>query len=253
MSAETRLTEAEIAAMDRPALVEHLRAARAQWGGEGEATYDAASESDMRIVLLRHHRPSEEPPPAAPPRRKTARARAPRPPARPAPPPRDLTAETWMTGPTADRRGLAKFTHVARAHDDPERTDIRLLPEELRDRTATWRRGLAKRDPVEFRAPIHALLADGAARTFNAIGVLLLDKTADNLMDLPPDVALWTLVADGLVEHTVAGPILFRLTEAGRAAPPELVAAISPEALAFARMPIDEDGEDDEEEVDDEG
>lgn len=148
-----------------------------------------------------------------------------------------------MTGPTADRSGLARFTHIARAAGDPDRTDIRLLPPELRDRTAAWRRGLAKRDPAEFRAPILALLSDGAARTFNAVGVLLLDKTADNLLDLPPDVALWTLVADGLVEHTEHGPILFRVTDAGRAAPPEMVSAITPEALAFARMPIDEDGE----------
>jgi hypothetical protein len=117
----------------------------------------------------------------------------------------------WVTGPnTADRSGLAGFTHIIRSPDDPERTDIRKLPEALRDRAAEWRRRLKKSSVGDWKRAIWTLLSDGAPRTFNRIGVELADKTADLLLGLPPDRALWALVAEGRVEHTMVAPILFR-------------------------------------------
>lgn len=139
-------------------------------------------------------------------------------PPRPVPPPRDLAALTWVTGLTADRSGMGAYTHLIRSPDDPERGDIRLLPEHLRDRRADWHRSLTKTPSSAFRRPLLLLLAEATPRTFNALGVALLDKTADVLLETPPDVALWWLVERGLVEHSMEAPILFRATELGREA-----------------------------------
>jgi hypothetical protein len=58
-------------------------------------------------------------------------------------------------------------------------------------------------------------LADGRARTFNAIGVELLDHTADTLLGSPYDEALWQLVEAEQLEHTMEAPVLFRRTPVG--------------------------------------
>jgi hypothetical protein len=124
-----------------------------------------------------------------------------------------------VTGPgTVDRSGLAQFTHIIRAPGDPARTDIRKLPRELRDLTAEWRKALKASSVADWKRAIWTLLSDGVPRTFNRIAVELADKTADLLIDLPPDRALWALVAEGRVEHTMEAPILFR-TRAGATAP----------------------------------
>lgn len=130
---------------------------------------------------------------------------------RPAPPPRDLAALTWVTGLAAERGGMAVFTHLIRAPGDPERQPR----EATRDGRALWRRKLTKMPSAAFRRPLLSLLASGPPRTFNALGVELLDKTSDVLFQLPPDVALWWLVEQGFVEHTMEAPILFRATPAG--------------------------------------
>jgi hypothetical protein len=147
-----------------------------------------------------------------------------------------------VTGEVVDRSGIAKYTHIIRAPDDPERSDIRALPEALRDRTARWRRELKSSRVDAWRWAIWQLLSDGQPRTFNRIGVELLDKTADVLLELPPDRALWSLVADKRVEHTTSAPILFR-ARAGATAPPEpvpeeAIAAFSGTMLS-ARPPLD--------------
>lgn len=128
----------------------------------------------------------------------------------PAPEPLDVPAVEWVTGATVDRSGMAAYAHLVRAKGDPERGDIRTLPEHLRDRAAAWRRTLAKSTVDEWKDPILAVLADGEPRTFNRIGVEVLDKTADVLFDMPPDHALWALVQERRIEHTLAAPILFR-------------------------------------------
>jgi superfamily II DNA or RNA helicase len=120
--------------------------------------------------------------------------------------------ERWFSGPL-ERSGLERYTHLIRGAEDPERSDIRALPEALRDRSSVWRRDMKKLPPAAFREPILALLADRIPRTFNRIGVELFDKTADILLELPPDVALWELVAEGRLEHTAEAPILFRMKE----------------------------------------
>jgi hypothetical protein len=52
---------------------------------------------------------------------------------------------------------------------------------------------------------------DGVPRTFNAIGVELLDHTADTLAGSPYDLALWRLVDERQLEQTLDAPVLFRL------------------------------------------
>lgn len=126
-------------------------------------------------------------------------------------PPADSVIPEWVTGARVDRSGMSAYLHLTRSPEDPERGDIRLLPTELRDRGAEWLKGLMKSGAADWHAPILALLADNVARTFNRIGVELLDKTADVLFETPPDEALWALVGLGQVEHTMNTPVFFRL------------------------------------------
>lgn len=63
-----------------------------------------------------------------------------------------------------------------------------------------------------WRERIQKHLADGEPRTFNRICVELGDVTADVAFEKAPDHALWELVAQGAVEHTMTAPILFRRT-----------------------------------------
>jgi hypothetical protein len=148
-----------------------------------------------------------------------------------------------VSGPDlVDRRGMARFTHIIRAPDDPERSDIRKLPEALRDREATWRRRLKTSSVKDWKSAIWTLLSDGQPRTFNRIGVELVDKTADLLIDLPPDRALWALVAEGRVEHTMGAPILFR-ARVGATAP---VDGWEPPPLDDAESEDDDDAEGEE-------
>jgi hypothetical protein len=152
--------------------------------------------------------------------------------------------EEWVTGATIDRSGAAVYTHLIRAEDDPERTDIRALPEALRDRAAEWRRALKKTSVDTWKWAIWRLLSDGQPRTFNRIGVELLDKTADVLLDLPPDRALWALVAEQKIEHTTHAPILFRV-RAGATPPPEPTSSRA--ASTGAESAIEQDAEDEDE------
>lgn len=116
----------------------------------------------------------------------------------------------WVTGASVDREGLAAFTILIRSPDDPERGDIRKMPEHLRDRKAEWLRKM-KKMPVDVAAEmIFDLLGDGYPRTFNRISVELWDKTADVLFEQPPFHAIWKLVADKRIEHTMRSPVLFR-------------------------------------------
>ena len=111
----------------------------------------------------------------------------------------------WVTGLVADRSGIARYTVLIRAPDDPERMH------EEKDYVALWRRRLIK-DTAEtwfFRIGDHLL--DGVARTMNRIGVELLDKTADNLFETPFEEGLWQLVEERHVEHTMDAPVLFRM------------------------------------------
>jgi hypothetical protein len=112
----------------------------------------------------------------------------------------------WTCEPV-DRSGMAAYVHLIRAVDDPERSPRPVGGYADRSPHLT----LAKTCAAEWRVAILRHLSDGKARTFNCLGVELLDKTADVLFGSPVDKALWSLVADGLVEHTLVAPIRFRL------------------------------------------
>jgi hypothetical protein len=118
----------------------------------------------------------------------------------------DDKREEWTCHPV-DRSGSAAYLHLVRGRDDPERS-----PRPAGgyvDRSPHLK--LRKTDAADWRAQIVAQLTDGVPRTFNRIGVELLDKTADVLFGSPVEDALWSLVADGLLEHTLKAPVLFRL------------------------------------------
>jgi hypothetical protein len=118
----------------------------------------------------------------------------------------NLGALDWISGYQVDREGVFAYVHLVRAPDDPERPPRPAGGQADRRPHLT----LDKSKPEDWREPLRALLADGQARTFNRIGVELLDLTADVLFESPVDRALWELVFDGEVEQTMKAPILFR-------------------------------------------
>jgi hypothetical protein len=107
-----------------------------------------------------------------------------------------------------DRSGPAAYVHLIRSAADPERSP---RPSGGREDRAPHR--TLKKTTVEYwQGQIRALLDDGISRTFNRIGVELLDQTADMLLGSPVDAALWSLVKSGNLEHTTEIPILFRIS-----------------------------------------
>ena len=115
----------------------------------------------------------------------------------------------FVRGTAVDRTGIARYLHIVRGPGDPERSPRPAGG--LDDRAPHLT--LATATLQNCRTQILALLADGRGRTFNAIGVELLDHTADTLLDSPYDRALWQLVESDELEHTLDLPILFRLAQ----------------------------------------
>lgn len=107
----------------------------------------------------------------------------------------------------ADPDPMAKYIIMVRGPEDPERT-----PRHLRNpESPNWYRHL-KSTPIKvWRERLLRQLADGEARTFNRLGVELIDKTADTLHGSVVEEALWSLCLDGLVEFTPRSPVYFRL------------------------------------------
>jgi hypothetical protein len=112
-----------------------------------------------------------------------------------------------VRGVAVDRAGIAAYVHLIRGPQDPERS-------------ARPKGGRADRAPhltlaevalETCREQILGLLSDGEPRTFNCIGVTLLDHTADTLFESPYDDALWQLVSEGRLEHTLEAPVFFRV------------------------------------------
>lgn len=119
----------------------------------------------------------------------------------------------WSTG-VVPNRGIAPYTVAIRSPRDPERRDratsiggFSCGVEKIRDlkRWKTW--------PIEAwgRAILRTLEASPEPLTFNALGVVIADKTADALLGTVAEEALWKLVEVGRVEHTMSAPVLFRL------------------------------------------
>lgn len=116
----------------------------------------------------------------------------------------------FVRGVQVDRSGLARYVHLIRGADDPERT---ARPVGGRADRAPHRT-ISARSIAACRADILRLLSDGRARTFNAMGVELLDLTSSTLFASPYDRALWDLVERQELEHTLDAPVLFRVPAA---------------------------------------
>ena len=126
--------------------------------------------------------------------------------------PPDAAAGTrvFVRGVPVDRTGPAQYVHLIRDLNDPERTERPIGGRVDRSPHLT----LADVAVATCGDQILGLLADGRARTFNAIGVEPLDHTADTLLGSPYDEALWQLVEAEQLEHTMEAPVLFRRTQA---------------------------------------
>lgn len=114
----------------------------------------------------------------------------------------------WLSGVLPDRSGFARYVHLIRAPTDPERSP---RPPGGRPDRAPHRTLRLRVNVSAATGMILELLQDGTPRTFNRIGVELLDQTADMLLDGPLDRALWVLVEAGRLEYTLEAPIHFRL------------------------------------------
>lgn len=113
----------------------------------------------------------------------------------------------WVTYVRPVFTGAEAYIHLVRAPDDPER---KKWERGERDLAAEWLRNLNRSEPSFWQPKLLALLQDGAARTFNRIGVELIDKTADVLFGTPVETALWDLLERGAIEMRNHTPILFR-------------------------------------------
>lgn len=112
----------------------------------------------------------------------------------------------WFTGALPDRSELYLFTEMIRSPYDPERSPRGTHGPGA---YARWRRDL-KGHPSIWGSKLAQLLMDGKPRTLNAIGIELVDFTADIVSGTALGEALWALVEAGEVEHTGEAPILFR-------------------------------------------
>lgn len=115
----------------------------------------------------------------------------------------------WVTGHNAARSGLECFVHIIRGPDDPKR----LTREQRKGMSLAWVADLKDCNKPKWIEEIVALLSDGVERTFNRICLEVSggNYTADVCLEKSPDNALWELVAQGDIEHTMAAPVLFRL------------------------------------------
>lgn len=123
------------------------------------------------------------------------------------PPAAPAAPREFVRGVAVDHSDIAGYLHLIRGQGDPERS-----PRPIGGRLDRAPHRTLEEVPVEkCRDDIMGLLADGRPRTFNAIGVELLDHTADTLFRSPYDQALWQLVEREAIEHTLDVPILFRI------------------------------------------
>jgi hypothetical protein len=115
----------------------------------------------------------------------------------------------FVRGVPVDRTGLAGYAHLVQDEADPARSERPVGGR--KDRMPL--RTLALTTVDHWRDRLLAHLADGEPRTFNRIGVELLDHTADMLYRTVVDRALWSVVDEQLLEHTWTVPVFFRLAQ----------------------------------------
>lgn len=120
----------------------------------------------------------------------------------------ETPAGDWVTGDVIDRRGAAAYAHLIRGKNDPKER----LPQGQRD-PFYWKKSVQKGDLAEWRKKLLDLLATHGPSTYNALSVHATGLSAEITFQEMPDKALWSLVSDGLVEHTLKAPILFRLVQ----------------------------------------
>jgi hypothetical protein len=112
----------------------------------------------------------------------------------------------WVHATLFERTERAPYVHLVRHPSDPERSPR--PPGGVADKQP--HQTLAKTSFRDWVHPIRTLLSDDLPRTFNRIAVELLDKTADIVFQSPFDEALWWLVDQGELEHTLEAPVFFR-------------------------------------------
>jgi hypothetical protein len=111
----------------------------------------------------------------------------------------------WNRG-RVKRKGLARFVHIIRADDDPDRSPR----EERRGKETEWQKAFGKGTDDAWAEAILNHLSDDVPRTFNRIMVEIADATADVVFEKGPDRALWNLVETYQLEFINEAPILFR-------------------------------------------
>lgn len=114
----------------------------------------------------------------------------------------------WVSGEHVDRSGIAKYIHLIMSSEDPEQ----LGRHERGRKSLNWLTDFHPGTYDKWRAAILKLLSDGQPRTFNRIVLELTGRlhAGEVAFGKAPDDALWDLVKEGEVSHTMEVPILFR-------------------------------------------
>jgi len=122
-------------------------------------------------------------------------------------------AAEWVAGKWWGKdHPMDGFVHVIRSPLDPERESREVRRSKFGKGAASEWKKLTGGRVDEWKSRLLAILEDGEPRTFNAI---MLEAsggthTADVAHAKDPDKALWALVEEEAIEHTIEAPILFR-------------------------------------------
>ena len=121
----------------------------------------------------------------------------------------ELFAESpteWVTGVLPNRSGVYRYVIMIRSPADPERRPRPAGGQ--KDRAP--HRTLAKTTAAGWCPRVLELLEREGPMTFNALSVLLVDKTADITGGTPLEEAVWSLVQKRQVAFTLEAPTLFK-------------------------------------------
>jgi len=125
--------------------------------------------------------------------------------------PPDMSTPQWLTRVLPDRTGMGAYLEMIRdVKNDPDR---RPRPKRGEAKDVAPHLTLNRTHVEDWIDPIYELLTDGRPRTLNAIGVELIDKTADITAGTPLGECLWLLVERGDLAYTASAPVLFTLPE----------------------------------------
>lgn len=116
--------------------------------------------------------------------------------------------------PKVDRSGMAVFVHLIRAPGDPDES-IKRGRKNGHDPVG-WKKTRKVNDVEQWMELMLVHMHDGKRRTFNKLMVELTGRTADFWFETEADKALWRLVEEGLLHHTMKAPIFFWATRKGR-------------------------------------